>query len=282
MRDPDNSQLDAFLRSAAPVHRDPAEEERIFSEVWSRVQASIDGGTAISGDELQQRRLSVIGDREVTARRRRRAARLASLTLAVAVAGSGTAAAAAYIATRTGEELTGWEVGAGGSGEVLDLGGTDMPQVAQEVTADIPFAPRYEAQRNRALTYYGQTDPGSATTESHLRSGVAGYAVCTWADAWVAADNTGDVAARDAATETLTASLSWEPFLTFAADHGEPVPAESAEGESYRWWLLPLAEGAQAGDRQAVLDAVADSATCSYEYIPAIDADPNYEHHGLR
>ena len=33
------------------------------------------------------------------------------------MAGGGTAAAAEFLATRTGEELTGWEVGAGGSGD---------------------------------------------------------------------------------------------------------------------------------------------------------------------
>jgi hypothetical protein len=199
----------------------------------------------------------------------------------VAVAGGGTAVAAEFISTRTGEQLTGWEIAAGGSGEVLDLEGTDLRQVVEEVTADIPFAPGYEAYRDKALDYFGQADPGSATTESNVRSGVAGLAVCTWADAWAAADTAGDVAARAEATETLAASLTWEPFLTFAEDKGEPVPAKSSEGASYRWWLRPLAEGAQAGDRQAVLHAVARSATCGYEYIPVIDADPDYEHHGL-
>ncbi|MQA36125.1 hypothetical protein [Modestobacter roseus] len=282
MREPDGDELDALLRDAGRVQRTRAEDEQVFTDVWSRVQAAMDDDPAGSGDDLQRRRLGLIGDREVAARRRRRTARLATVTLAVVVAGSGTAAAAAYIATRTGEELTGWEVGAGGSGEVLDLEGTDLAQVVEEATADIVFAPGYAAQRDRALAQYGQHDLGSAITESHLRSGVAGLAVCTWADAWVAADATGDVAARAAATETLSAALSWEPFLTFATDHQEPLPAESTGEGSYRWWMRPLAEAARAGDRQAVLDAVADSATCGWEYLPVIDADPAYEWHGLR
>lgn len=114
MRDPDSFDLDVLLRSAATVQRDPAAEKRLFSDVWSRVQASIGDGAASSLDAAQQRRLNVIGDREVAARRRRRAARLASAALAVAVAGGGTAVAAEFISTRTGEELTGWEVEAGG------------------------------------------------------------------------------------------------------------------------------------------------------------------------
>ncbi|MGY1856704.1 hypothetical protein [Modestobacter sp. SYSU DS0290] len=282
MRDPDDDELDALLQRAGTVQRTGAEDEQVLSDVWSRVQAAMDDDPVSPGDDLQRRRLGLIGDREVAARRRRRTARLATVTLAVVVAGSGTAAAAAYIATRTGEELTGWEVGAGGSGEVLDWAGTDLAQVVEETTADIVFAPGYAAQRDRALAYFSRPDPGSTGTESGLRSEVAGYAVCTWADAWVAADGTGDVAARTAAAETLTAALTWEPFLTFAADHQEPVPAESPENGSYRWWLRPLAEAARAGDRQAVLDAVADSRTCGWEYVPVIDADPAYELHGVR
>ncbi|WP_336026585.1 hypothetical protein [Geodermatophilus sp. FMUSA9-8] len=281
MRTPDDAELDALLRRPATVQRTAAEEERIFSDVWARVQATADKGEVDAVDRLQQQRLNMIGDREVAARRRRRVARLASVTLVVAVAGSGTAAAA-YIATRTGEELTGWEIGAGGSGEVLDKAGTDLRQVVAEATADIPFPLGYEAQRTWILDNEGQPDPGSAVTESHLRSTVAGYAVCTWADAWVAADNAGDAAAREDATRTLAGAVSWEPFLTFAADHGEPIPADSAEGVSYRWWLRPLAEAAAADDRQAVLDTVADSATCRHEVIPVIDADPAYAWHGVR
>jgi hypothetical protein len=281
MRNPDvHDDLDGLLRSAATVQRDPATEERTFADVWSRVQASMNDDTPASDDVVQEKRLNLIADREMTARRRRRAARLASAALAVAVAGSGTAAAA-FLSTRTGEELTGWEVGAGGSGEVLNLGGTDRRQVMEEVTADIPFPSGYEAQRNWSLNFYpAETD--SAITESHLRSSIAGDAVCTWVDAWVAADNAGDVAARAEAAGTLMAAVSWEPFLTYAEDHGEPTPADSAERASYRWWLRPLADAAEAGNRQAVLDVVADSAACSYHVLPVIDAAPDYRYHGQR
>jgi hypothetical protein len=167
------------------------------------------------------------------------------------------------------------EVGSGGSGEVLDLGGTDVGQVVDEATADILFAPGYEAQRTWALNF-NRPDPGSATTESHLRSWMASNAVCTWADAWVAADNAGDVGARASASTALAASVTWEPVLTFARDHGEPAPADSADGASYYWWLRPLAAAAQSGDRQAVLDAVAGGHVCSPEVLPVIASDSNY------
>ena len=280
MSDPDSHAVDALVRSAATVQRDPVEEERIFSDVWSRVQASIGEGPATSGDELQQRRLSLIGDREVAARRRRRTARLASVTLAVVVASTGTAAAA-FLATRTGEETTGWEVGAGGSGEILNQGGTDRRQVFEQATADIRFAPGYEAQRDYALDFFPQ-DSDTAITESALRSFTTSNAICTWADAWVAHDNAGDLAARDAAAGTLAESVSWEPIQTFNEDHGEPDPmdpntgVDAGAGGSYYGWLRPLAQAAQSGDRQGVLDAVAIGHQCSPEVLAVISTDPNY------
>ncbi|WP_299957271.1 hypothetical protein [uncultured Modestobacter sp.] len=283
MNDQDDERLDALLRSGVAERPATVDDERVFAEVWSRVQRSM-SAEPTTGDELQQRRLALIGDRQVAARRRRRATRLATAALVVAVAGGGTAAAAEFLSTRTGDELTGWEVGAGGSGEMLDLGGTDLRQVVEEVTADISFAPGYEAQREWALDSDGRPEPGSLITESHLRSSIAGAAVCTWADAWVAADDAGDVPARAVATQALADSVSWEPFLTFAEDHGEPHPTESAPNQdaSYRWWLRPLAEAAASGDRQGVLDTVADSHACSHDVLPVIDADPGYRYHGVR
>jgi hypothetical protein len=273
MRNPDSSDLDTLLRSAAPVRPDAAAEEGIFSDAWSRVQTSIRDGATTSGDALQQRRLDLIADRELAARRRRRAARVASLTLAVAVAGAGTAAAAEYLSTRTGEETTGWEVGAAGPGELLDLGGTDRRQVFEDVTSDIPFAPGYDAEREWALDFF-PVESDSLITESGLRSWIASNAICTWADAWVADDDAGDVAARAAAAETLAETISWEPIRTFNEAHGEPDPMDAVAGGSYYGWLLPLAEAAGSGDRQGVLDAVADGHVCSPDVMPVISADP--------
>jgi hypothetical protein len=196
--------------------------------------------------------------------------------------------AAEFIATRTGQHTSGWEIGAGGSGELLDKAGTDLRQVVEEVTADIPFPPGYDAQKDWALDSYGSPDPGSAITESHLRSGIASQAICTWADAWVAADDAGNAGARAAATATLAESGSWEPIRTFNEDHGEPDPMDPATGVdpgaggSYYGWLRPLARSAQAGDRQGLLDAVATGHQCSYEVLPVIDADPAYQYAGLR
>lgn len=280
MRDPGSSDLDAVLRDAATVERTPAEEERVFAEVWARVQTSIDDEATTPGDDLQQRRLSLIGDREVAARRRRRAARLASVALAVAVAGSGTAAAAAaFISTRTGESVSVAEREPGGFGEVFNMGGADRTQVFDEETADIPFAPGHEAQRTWALEFFPR-ETDVRILESSLRSWMARSAVCTWADAWVAADDAGDVAARTAAATTLAEAVAWEDIR--ANDTPDAMISETGESRSYNGWIPPLAAAAQAGDRPAVLDAVAYSAACSYHLLPVIDVAPDYVYAGTR
>jgi hypothetical protein len=271
MRDPDSHDLDALLRDAATVQRDGAEEERIFSAVWSRVHASIgeDGATTFD-DDVQERRLNLIADREMAARRRRRATRLASVALTVAVAGGGTAVAADFIATRTGEHTSGWDVDAAGPGELLNPGGTDRRQVFEEVTADIPFAPGYEAQRAWALDFF-PVESDSRITEGSLRSWMARNAVCTWGDAWVSADNAGDVPARTAVTTTLAEAVSWEAIRT--SDFPDAVITETGEHRSYNGWVPALAEAAGAGNRQAVLEVVAHSYGCSPDVLPVITAE---------
>jgi len=272
--------LDMLLRSAATVQRDPAREERTFADVWARVQATMKDAAATPDDAVLDRRLALIADREMTARRRRRAAKVASVTLAVVVASAGTAAAA-FVGTRTGEKNTGWEVGAGGSGEILDQGGHDRRQVFEQVTSDIRFAPGYEAQRDHALDFFPQ-ESDSAISESHLRSWTASNAICTWADAWVADDNAGDLTAREVATGTLAESASWEPIRTFNEDHDEPDPmdpntgVDPGAGGSYYGWLRPLAQAARSGDRQGLLAAVAIGSHCSPEVLPVISTDPDY------
>jgi hypothetical protein len=280
MRNPDHPGLDAVLRTAATTERSTADEDRLYADVWSRVQASMaEDGAATFDDGVQERRLTLIGDREVAARRRRRATRLAAGALAIAVAGGGTAAAADFLSTRTGQQNTGWEVEAGGSGELLNMGGTDRSQVFDEVTADIPFAPGYEAQRTWVLEFHPrETDSG--ISEEFLRSWAAGNAVCTWADAWVAADTAGDMAARTAAGDVLAEAATWPDIVE--ADTPDAITLESGQTVSYRYWVRPLGEAAVAGDRKKLLDTVANSYTCSHHVLPVIDTAPDYVWAGTR
>ncbi len=272
----EQADLDALLRSAAPGRR-PVDEDRVFTDVWSRLETAFDDDEP--HDDLQSRRLDLVADREVAARRRRRAAKVASITLAVAVAGAGTAAAADFWSTHTGEETTGWEVDAAGRGEVLRLDGTDREQVFDELTADIPFPAGYEAEREYALGFY-PAEANHAVTEGTLRSTVARLAVCTWADAWVAADAAADPARREAATDALDAAVSWPDIVD--NDHPDATITDAGEHISYNAWVPVVAEAARAGDRQGVLDGVADSFACSYHVLPVIDVTPGYRYAGVR
>ena len=279
MRDTDHD-LDALLRSAAPTRPDAATEDAVLADVWSRVQTAMDDRAPGPVDALQARRLDLIADRELAARRRRRTARLASATLAVVIAGGGTAAAAVeYLSTHTGSAATGINAAAAGSGEMLNMGGTDRDRVFAEITADIPFAPGYETQRSWVLGFHARASDTMISTE-FLRSWVAGNAVCTWADAWVAADNAGDAAGRTAAAGVLAEAVAWPDIV--AADLPDAMILPSGETLSYRWWVRPLADAAGGGDRAAVLDTVARSTACSYQVLPTIDAAPDYEYAGVR
>lgn len=272
--------LDALLRDAETFSGATDDDESVFSDAWSRVQASMCDDGASFSDTAQQRPLNPVHDRALSRRPRRRAARLTAAAVAVVVVGSGTAAAAAtFLSTRTGEHTSGWQVDAGGSGELLNTGGTDRPQVFSEVTADIPFAPGYEIQRVWALEFFpGETD--SVLSEESLRSWIAGNAVCTWADAWVAADNAGDGEARAAATAHLTEAVSWKDIVE--SDFPDAIILDSGEHLSYRWWVRSLADAARAGDRAALLDTLAQSTGCSYHVLPVIDVAPDYVMAGAR
>lgn len=275
----DDDKLDQLLENAGAISRTSADQDAVFADVWARVATSRGDEQPTDAVVVQLRRLDVLADREKAARRRRRVTRLASATLAVVVAGGGAAAAADYLSTRTGQQNTGWQVQAGGSGEVLNLGGTDRDQVFDEVTGDIPFAPGHEAAQQWVTDFYPRESTSLISTQ-FLRNWFSGNAVCTWADAWVAADTAGDVAARDAATGTLAASVSWPDIV--ANDFPDATIYPSGEARSYYGWLPPLVAAVQAGDHQGVLDAIAGSTACSYQVIPAIDADQDYSLHGVR
>lgn len=280
MNELDNHTLDVLVRGAAPIPGIAEDDERVFTETWSRVQASIHDDAVTAGSAEPQRRGDLIGGRVAAMRPRRRGVKLAAVAIAAAVLGGGTAAAATgFFSTRTGRHNSGWQVTAAGSGELLNTGGTDRARVFDEITADIPFAPGYERQRAWALDFFpSETD--SVLSEGALRSWMAGNAVCTWADAWVAADTAGDVTARAAATTVLTEAVTWKDIVE--SDQRDAIILDSGEHLSYRWWIRPLADAARAGDRAALLATVAQSIACPDQVLPAIDAAPDHVVAGVR
>ncbi|WP_432537795.1 hypothetical protein [Kineococcus arenarius] len=278
--------LDDLLRSTAPPPLTRQQQETAFTHAWNSVMASRTSTPASASTDLQHewsvrqaRRLDVVTAQQVRARRQRRLARAGAITLAVALAGTGTAAAATYLAARTGERTSGWEATAAGPGEVLRQDGSDYVDVARQLTADIPVAPGHQAQ-SEAQFNVGALAPRADTqiSTSALRAQVAQNAICTWADAWIAADATGDTAARRAAADTLTASLTWS-----AVTDVDPSPSPTgapgdagAQTETRFGWLPAITAAAVAGDHRAVLDAVTDSGRCNPQLTPALNTDPAY------
>lgn len=267
-----DDELDRLLRTGArPV---PAGDDAraLADDAWAQIRRGM--AEKAAGPE------SRLTDRDdLAGRRRRRPVRLASITVAVVLAGAGTAAAADYLATRTGEETVGWEQDASGRGELLNPAGTDRAEVFDGVTAGIGFPPGYEASRQYVLDLR-PAEADTRVTEGMLRSDVARAAVCSWTDAWVAADDTGDVAARDAATAVLVTAPTWPDIA--ANDVRDAIIDPDGSTRSYNGWVPALAAAAAAGDRQAVLDAVAGSFACAHQVIPVIDADPDYPLAGVR
>lgn len=275
-----DDELDELLATGARPVPTGDDARAVADEVWARLRLRMDDAeprpAAASAGEDQRR---LLARDQMAARRRRRPTRVASITLAVVLAGAGTAAAADYLATRTGEETVGWEQDAAGRGELLNPAGTDRAEVFDQVTADIVFPPGYEAARQYELDFY-PAESYSRVTEGVLRSNLARAAVCSWADAWVAADDTDDLAARDAATAVLSGALAWTDIVE--NDFPDATLYPDGTSRSYNGWIPPLVTAASAGDRRAVLVGVADSNACSPEVIPVIDADPDYPLAGVR
>jgi hypothetical protein len=269
--------LDELLRRAAGDELiDPTAADQMFADVWSRVRSAASGDHGAQAGERSRRRLDVIANAEAAARRRRRLVRGVSVGVALAVAGGGTAAAATYIATRTGKHTTGWQTSAAGPGEILNMAGSDYGQVIRQITADIPFAPGWEHERELALhDGYLAPEPGSVITTSAVRGHVTNYAVCSWAAYWLAADVAGDDASRAAATRTLSQSLTW-PSVTALDQHPSPTGQQTDQGPTRFGWLPPIISAAQAGDRQRLVTAMDDhsvnSACSSPRYTRTITA----------
>ncbi|WP_328294049.1 hypothetical protein OG218_15135 [Kineococcus sp. NBC_00420] len=301
MGEHDEQRLTRLLRHADPAPLDAVTVEDIYERAWEAIRAGMaeehrtadatggrnaestagTAGTAGTARPAQvaARRLDVIAAADARARRRRRVARTSAITTAVLLAGAGTAAASTYLATRTGQHTSGWQMQAAGSGELLNLEGDDRVQVMRELIADIPYAPGYEDLREaEPVTGSLRSEKNAQVSDSAARAWVARDAICTWADAWVAADSSRDRVARDAATAALAGSLQWpavrevdpDPSPTgYLGDEGVGSPTQFG-------WVPGIVTAAQGGQRQAVLDAVAHDYSCFPEYTPAMNEDPDY------
>lgn len=180
----------------------------------------------------------------------------------------GTAAAAGYLASRTGEVNSGWQVQAGGPGENLRKDGSDFPQVLREITADIPFPS--DAERFRALSGHDfAPDAGVVVSTGAARAWTASWAICAWVQDWAAA-LPSDPARAAAAVQVLDTAGSWpavkdidpNPSMTgYKNDQGLNTPTQFG-------WLIPVLDGVHAGSVTQVVDASQSNGYCRPDQAP--------------
>ncbi|WP_432489438.1 hypothetical protein [Kineococcus sp. SYSU DK018] len=205
--------------------------------------------------------------------------------MALVVTGGALATANSLEPTRTGRVASGWQSITSGPGQWLNLGGHDRLEVLEELTADIPVPAGYEQQGQDVFTTGSLADTTVTRSQEHVhvsesaaRAAYADFAICAWADAWVA----GDAAARDKASTVLTQSLQWDAVRTLDPD---PSPTgylnDQGVATATRFgWVPAIAQAAASSQRQSLLDAVTESTRCWPEYTPAMNADAAYQGNG--
>jgi hypothetical protein len=182
----------------------------------------------------------------------------------------GSAAAAVFVATHTGRTLPPDQVHLGGAGELLRLDGSDLRQVAEQITADIRFAPGYEGARRRALEAVFRPADNSEGTTTAARGDVAQFAACSWIDYWAARSAAGDDTAAGAATRAL------EKLLASGAVRGvDPSPSlQGYLGDQGDWVPTPfgalpaVVAAMRQENRVAVQDALLAGNLCAPEQVP--------------
>lgn len=143
--------------------------------------------------------------------RPRRRLRIIAGAGVAAIIGIGGVAAADMFSAHTGTYNQGWEIGAGGPGEVLEPRAPDYGSVIHEVVADVPF-PDQEARDISWATQKRESKGGVLSTGA-LRGFTADDAICSWANAWAAATTGGDQTGRQAAIAALDDAATW-PAVT--------------------------------------------------------------------
>jgi hypothetical protein len=216
-------------------------------------------------------------DSLVPATGRRMVAAVALALAGLTAAGTAMAASLVFEHARQGTFSTGADAKIAGPGEWLEMSAPDMPQVVRELTRDIPFPPGYQAWQNYTFNVWLTSSEQSRTSESAARAQVASQAICSWADYWVAADRSGDRAARRRATRVLVKSLHWPAVTTLDPDpdplgeignHGEPTP-------TYFGYLPGVVRAVQGDDADAVARSLFPSGDthCIVEQFRALDGE---------
>jgi len=209
--------------------------------------------------------------REHSPQRRRRGRRRVLIAAAIAAAAViGSAVGATFIASHTGRALPPEQTHLGGPGELLRLDGSDIAAVAQQLTADIEFAPGYLDVRRKALAAVFRPGDHSELTTSAARGDIAQFAACSWIDYWAARNAVGDFTAMTTATHALAGLLA-----SSAVRDIDPNPSLRGYRSDQGAWVstpfgsLPaIIDTMRETDPAAVLAAVSAGNLCSPTDVP--------------
>jgi len=247
-RDPKQSgdQLNAFLKAGDPVEPSALSGDGIESAL-DEIGAEVTGHSR-RASHRRSRRFSMSKPR-------------AALVVGFATIGIGAAVAGgSQLSAHTGRFQDPKYVGAGGPGEMLDLGAPDSHDVGIQITSDIPFPDGYASWRNSVITEeIGEVksiEKGGergAESSGDLRGLTAISAYCAWVLDWRHAEAVGDTSAVTEAAQTISKAPRWKA-VTAEDPHLDPA-ATGEDGKSRTslfGWMLPFRDAVLAGDRVQV------------------------------
>lgn len=204
----------------------------LLAEARPDVPAATDHELALIWDQVEH---PVATTRRTTGRSARL---MIGAGVAVGALGITGAAAAGVFSARTGGYPSGWEVKAGGPGEILDPAAPDWSQVLGEELAGIT----YPSAETEQISYDFQRRDmvGGKVSTGALRGFAANDAICAWANEWAAGKATRDQEAVVRATQALDAAATW-PAVT-ALDPEQKMRTRTAstlDGEQSQWTTAP-------------------------------------------
>lgn len=123
--------------------------------------------------------------------------------LAAALAGTTGAVAAKWIPAHTGVEADGSKEM--GSGEMIAMNGSDLDEVVDQLSQDIPFPSAASLERTKQII----RQPDTVMSTEALRSVLAFNAACEWTSSWLDAFHAGDPSGMSTAQAVLDEIPSW-------------------------------------------------------------------------
>jgi hypothetical protein len=211
-------------------------------------------------------------------RRRRLKAVLVGGSVAIVLGVGGTAAAASLLSAHTGKgPIDHEDVVLGGPGERLNPAGEDFPQVVIDETRGIPFpSEQARAISNRTQTTELRNEGLGLVSVSALQGFTADDAVCSWANRWASAVESGDEAGKRTSVASLMGASAWSVVTALDTEQTmgtttitDQTGTSHQAADNTRFGYLSLVQKAAIGDNvDSMGAALAANVRCIPELVP--------------